>query len=162
MMARTHIVFALFLALLFTLFFSSPLSHPFVHPFLFLAFLFLLLFSALLPDLDHPRSYLSQKIPLLPSLLRFVFGHRGFVHSLWAAFLFFLILLFWQKALAWAVLIGYLSHLFADALTQEGLNFLAPFASFRIQGFIRTGSFLETVFLGVIVLADFLLIIRII
>nr|WP_082044038.1 metal-dependent hydrolase [Aeromonas sp. L_1B5_3] len=40
--------------------------------------------SALLPDLDHPKSLLGQQLPWISKPLSRLFGHRGFTHSLLA------------------------------------------------------------------------------
>ncbi len=40
--------------------------------------------SALLPDLDHPKSVLGQRLPWISKPLSRLFGHRGFTHSLLA------------------------------------------------------------------------------
>ena len=40
--------------------------------------------SALLPDLDHPRSLLGRQLPWISGPLSRLFGHRGFTHSLLA------------------------------------------------------------------------------
>ncbi len=42
--------------------------------------------SALLPDLDHPRSLLGRQLPWISGPLSRLFGHRGFTHSLLAVF----------------------------------------------------------------------------
>ena len=40
------------------------------------------------PDIDSPKSLISQKIPFIPKLINKVFGHRGFIHSLTLASIF--------------------------------------------------------------------------
>ena len=47
--------------------------------------------GALLPDIDEPHSTIGRKIPG-SFLFKFLFGHRGFFHSLLAAGLFYLAL----------------------------------------------------------------------
>ncbi len=90
--------------------------------------LLLTIFGSLLPDVDHPGSAFGSKVRFISYPLSLVFGHRGITHSIWA-----LIGMCW---LGWYFLteyinvaflfvpclaLGYLSHLFADALTPQGI-----------------------------------------
>jgi len=50
-----------------------------------------------------------------------------------------------------AIFIGYLTHLIADSITLEGINFLYPFSSFRIKGLIRTGSLIESLLFFILI-----------
>ena len=83
------------------------------------------LIGALLPDIDHPKSWLGRRLPLLSLPLSAIFGHRGITHSLLAV-----VGVVWalQQALTqWSaihhghwhwvgvgVAVGYLSHLLGD------------------------------------------------
>ena len=50
-------------------------------------------------------------------------------------------------------LVGFASHLFIDALTPAGIMPLQPLLSFRVRGFVKTGSLLELFFfMGVVML----------
>ncbi len=88
--------------------------------------------SALLPDLDHPKSVLGQRLPWISKPLSRLFGHRGFTHSLLAV-----------AAAVWglnqslppgtlpvgvkdALIVGYLSHLLGDWLTPAGIPLFGP------------------------------------
>ena len=44
-------------------------------------------FGAIFPDIDEPQSYIGRRIPILPRIIKSIFGHRGLTHQ----FLFFLI-----------------------------------------------------------------------
>ncbi|URG54414.1 metal-dependent hydrolase [Pectobacterium quasiaquaticum] len=91
------------------------------------------LLTALLPDIDHPKSVLGQRLKWLSSPIARLFGHRGFTHSLLAiaAGIFFI-----QTRLPpdWliptdayhAMIVGYLSHILADMLTPSGVPLLWP------------------------------------
>lgn len=91
------------------------------------------LLTALLPDIDHPKSVLGQRLKWLSSPIARLFGHRGFTHSLLAiaAGIFFI-----QTHLPpdWpiptdayhAMIVGYLSHILADMLTPSGVPLLWP------------------------------------
>jgi len=93
--------------------------------------------GALLPDLDAPRSKISQlsvggiKPFLLPAqAVNRMVGHRSLLHSLLAlvymAFVGAICAPFigWQVALAFWL--GYASHLATDACTRSGIPFLYP------------------------------------
>ncbi|AIA71218.1 metal-dependent hydrolase [Pectobacterium atrosepticum] len=91
------------------------------------------LLTALLPDIDHPKSVLGQRLKWLSAPIARLFGHRGFTHSLLAivAGIFFI-----QTRLPpdWpiptdayhAMIVGYLSHILADMLTPSGVPLLWP------------------------------------
>lgn len=91
--------------------------------------------GALLPDLDAAESkakHLSVGwgiAPLaLPALiLHRAFGHRGLLHSALSLALFGLPLSFWWGGpSSLALVLGYASHLAADACTRTGIPFLYP------------------------------------
>lgn len=91
------------------------------------------LLTALLPDIDHPKSVLGQRLRWLSAPIARLFGHRGFTHSFLAiaAGVFFI-----QTRLPpnWpiptdvyhAMIVGYLSHILADMLTPSGVPLLWP------------------------------------
>ena len=88
--------------------------------------------SALLPDLDHPRSLLGRQLPWISGPLSRLFGHRGFTHSLLAVGMGVWGLA--QVEAPWllsgavkdALIVGYLSHLLGDWLTPMGIPLLWP------------------------------------
>lgn len=91
------------------------------------------LLTALLPDIDHPKSVLGQRLRWISRPIARAFGHRGFTHSLLAimAGIYFIR---HQLPADWplpidayhAMLIGYLSHIVADMLTSAGVPLLWP------------------------------------
>lgn len=106
--------------------------------------------AALLPDIDHPKSDIRQKLGLLGT---FTFGwmsHRGITHTwiLWAL-LSALALLFLPAPVALALIAGYASHLIADMATRSGLPVFWPIteAKFYVLPYpirVRTGSIVES------------------
>ena len=132
MLFRTHLSFALLLGLLTFNFFELN----------WILYFILILLSTLFIDIDTPKSFLGSKIKLISFPLRFLFGHRNFIHSLlflvltsffiWVFFDFYFVPFF----------IGGVSHLFLDGLTKQGVNFLYPW-KFSVKGFIKTGGFFE-------------------
>ncbi|AXF75995.1 metal-dependent hydrolase [Erwinia tracheiphila] len=91
------------------------------------------LLTCLLPDIDHPKSFLGQRFKWISQPIARVFGHRGFTHSFLAVLSGMALL---QLKLPSQLLIppdafqglvlGYLSHIFADMLTPAGVPFLWP------------------------------------
>src|SRR5450830_40275 len=78
--------------------------------------------GGLLPDIDHPNSYVGKRIPIVPNFLNAISGHRGVTHSLiatgLAAILGLIIAriigLSWSPITCWSLGLGYASHLAAD------------------------------------------------
>ena len=123
--------------------------------------------AAWLPDVDNPRSRLGNglsrtKSPLLNTITRpvswmlrsasFVLvravGHRTLTHSLLGVALFFLVLRLIPGShpeLLMALVAGYASHLFADALNTRGVPLLWPLGRpFRLlPGGVRSGGTAE-------------------
>ncbi|MFI4846888.1 MAG: metal-dependent hydrolase [Candidatus Makana argininalis] len=92
------------------------------------------LLTCLLPDIDHPKSFLGKKIKWLSVPLNKVLGHRGFTHSLFILVLFiffFKINIFLKKNIPidsfQSMIIGYISHIISDILTPLGVPLFWPF-----------------------------------
>src|SRR3989338_4523330 len=134
MLGRTHLAFG-FLAALFTYSFFK------INVFLFFG---LVLLGSLIPDIDHPKSKLGKKLGIVSQLFNWMFGHRGFLHSLYFSMIVFIpIYIFAGYEYGLAILIGFLSHIASDGLNFAGINLLHPFPQLKISGFIQTGSILE-------------------
>ena len=123
--------------------------------------------AAWLPDVDNPRSTLGNglsrmKSPVLNLLTRPVswalrvtsftlvrtVGHRTLTHSLLGILLFALpvwLILGRYTALALALVVGYASHVFADALNTRGVPLLWPMGGpvRLLPGGIRSGGAVE-------------------
>ncbi|WP_406706036.1 metal-dependent hydrolase [Sodalis sp.] len=91
------------------------------------------LLTCLLPDIDHPKSVLGQRLTWLSTPIARLCGHRGFTHSLLAiiaGILLFTLRLPPQSVIPLdafhAMIIGYLSHIAADMLTPAGVPLLWP------------------------------------
>ncbi len=147
MIFRTHLAFGLLLGLLFFDKFN-------VNKWLFL---FLILFGAALPDIDHPKSRIGKKFRFLSKIINFFFGHRKLIHSIFIPIILsFIIRNFFGDS--WIpFFIGYFSHLIMDSFTLEGVNFIHPFKQLRLQGFIETGKKEEMVLFLIFVFFDSLL-----
>jgi len=152
MLFRTHILFALFIFLLINI--NSKIS---------LFALLACLFGAGLADLDEPRSKFGKEVKLISKTLKWLFKHRGAMHSLLGAIVIyvlvycFLSLFGFNVELSVWLFIGYVSHLFADSLTPQGVAWLTPFSKKRLKWIIRTGKFGEKLFLYLIIIVIVLL-----
>jgi len=137
MLYKTHLVFGILVALFIM---------PFVRTGNKYIFLILVIIGALLPDVDTPHSKLGSKLGPLSQFFEFMAGHRGLFHSIFFAILIpWLVYHFISKPYGVALFVGYLSHLFIDGWTKDGINYLHPLAQLRTAGFIKTGSTLELV-----------------
>ena len=83
-------------------------------------------FAALLPDLDHKKSFISRLIPLSEEGHDLLGKHRTFTHSVIAIALVWLITRFLPDGLALAVLSGYVSHILLDLMTKSGVKLFWP------------------------------------
>lgn len=173
MNATTHAVFGVAALAGASLFLLAGEAPPFyAHP--------AAIVGAWVPDLDNPRSRLGNglsrmKNPLLNTVTRPLswamravsftlfrtVGHRTLTHSLLGFAAFFLLASLLGTfsglpGLRFALVAGYASHVFADALNTPGVPLLWP-AGWRfrlVPGGIRSGGAVEVVIsLGVGVLA---------
>lgn len=105
--------------------------------------------GAVLPDIDHTRSYISRKVPVIPHLLALYTKHRGFTHSLLGILSILLLLALTQRFLHIPIIIalglgiGYILHIIADAMTVSGIkNFCCHTTLYTLPKALRckTGS----------------------
>lgn len=89
--------------------------------------------TCLMPDIDHPMSFLGQRLPWISRPVARIFGHRGFTHSLLAiigALALFYLQLPESKSMPadtiQGMVVGYLSHIIGDMLTPAGVPLLWP------------------------------------
>ncbi len=103
--------------------------------------------GALLPDIDHPASWVGRRLRVISRPLAATIGHRGVTHSVLAV-LACLLLLRWQgfsRGVIDPLVIGYLSHLAADLLTSSGLRLAWPLRQRQAIPLCRTGSLSESI-----------------
>ena len=103
--------------------------------------------GALLPDIDHPGSWVGRRLRVISRPLAATIGHRGVTHSV-VAVLACLMLLRWQgfsRGVIDPLVIGYLSHLAADLLTSSGLRLAWPMRQRQAIPLCRTGSMSESI-----------------
>lgn len=122
----------------------------------------MVVFGALLPDMDHPKSFINKKL-FVTKAVGMVAQHRGLLHSGLAVVLAFLasywlfsILGFGSGAAYWLGF-GYFAHLVADSFNITGVKWFQPFSDRKFSGPVTTGGYTEVVFLlatlaGIVVL----------
>ena len=124
--------------------------------------------TSVLPDADHPKSWLGHQLGSLSRDLNRLFGHRGFLHSLLALLLVTLVPglpLWWitgRPSTMIAAGVGYGSHLFADMMTLGGVRLFWPsgvIAVFpgRDDYRVRTGGNSERAFVAIALIFTLLL-----
>lgn len=116
------------------------------------------IFGSLLPDIDHPGSWLGSKLKLISYPILLVFGHRGITHSLiivgfLSAFLWLSLehLSFGQYIVP--LIVGYLSHLLGDFVANSGVPLFYPNRKrYRFIITFNTGGVAEHVILTIMIL----------
>lgn len=92
--------------------------------------------TCLLPDIDHPKSLLGQRLKWLSIPITKVFGHRGITHSFLgivggsiflSSNLLSQIIILIPVDFIHAMIVGYISHVVADMLTPLGIPLLWPY-----------------------------------
>jgi len=147
MMAKSHVVLGLA-----TWFVAAPMLHlPMLDP----SYLTLAVAGSLLPDLDHPKSWVGHRLRPLSTVAASPLGHRGVTHSALAVLALGALLLHvgYRRGAVSALVLGYMSHLAADMLTPQGLRLAWPFRWNWGVPICRTGSPAEAVVVTVIVCA---------
>ncbi|PIZ51474.1 hypothetical protein COY27_03725 [Candidatus Woesearchaeota archaeon CG_4_10_14_0_2_um_filter_33_13] len=144
MLFYTHLLLGIVGFLLLNKYFSGG------YEWLFLLFVLL---GSVLPDIDDGKSKIKKASGIIGSVISFLFKHRGILHSLIFALVLFVLLSLWDIYYAWALLIGYTSHLVGDVITPMGIQLFYPFSRWKIRGPIRVGKFGEWIILfGLVVL----------
>ncbi len=132
MLFYTHLLLGVLFFIISKPFFSG--SHE-------IAFLLLVLLGSILPDIDESKSKINQWFGAGGKIACLFSQHRGIFHSLiFTVFLFLLISFFTQTYYAYALAVGYLSHLIGDTFTPMGIQFLYPFSKFKLSGPIKVGG----------------------
>jgi inner membrane protein len=145
MMARSHVVvgIAAWIA-------AAPLLHlSAADP----AYVGLAVAGALLPDVDHPKSWVGRRSRPISTAIAATLGHRGVTHSALAVVGLIALLMHvgYRRGGISALAVGYLSHLAADLLTPRGLRLAWPLrGNFRLP-LCRTGSPMETLIVLILV-----------
>ena len=151
MMFKTHLMFSLLISLLIFKYFN-------LNP---LIFILILVLAGSLPDIDHSKSKIGRKLFFVSFFVNLFFGHRKLIHSIIFASVLSLIIKIAFGNYWIPFYIGYLSHLFLDSLTKQGLYIFYP-SNFKLKGFIKTNGLLEKLFLLILVILNVYYIIKLI
>lgn len=145
MLFKTHIAFSVFLILLLISFIDEGLI-----------FIFSVLIGTIILDLDSPKSKYGKSIIFRP--LQFFVSHRGILHSLTFAIVVSVIVSIFFPVIGFGLFIGFLSHIFMDSLTKEGVRILWPL-KFKTRFIIKTGGETDQVLFLVLTLINVTLLI---
>ncbi len=137
MMARSHLIIgvAAWIA-------TAPALHlPPLDP----LYLGLAVAGSLLPDIDHPKSWVGRHTRPISTAIAAHFSHRGLTHSAIAVIGLTSLLLQagYRRGVTSALIVGYLSHLAADMLTPRGLRLAWPLRGTWAIPLCRTNSATE-------------------
>ena len=143
MMYYTHLAFG---------FLVSLISINFLNINNKILFILIVLLFSIFPDIDERRSKVGKKYKLISRIINFLFGHRGFFHSIYIPLILYAVFYNINAEMGIAISVGYFSHLFMDAMTKHGIMPLYPIINKKINGFIRTNSFLEKIIFLIIIL----------
>jgi inner membrane protein len=101
--------------------------------------------GSLLPDIDHPHSWVGRRVRVISRPLAAALGHRGVTHSILAVLACGLLLRRhgFSRTIVDPLVVGYLSHLAADLLTVNGLRLAWPLRRRFAIPLCRTGSAAE-------------------
>jgi inner membrane protein len=145
MMARSHVVVGVASWVV-----AAPLLH--FHP-LEPVSLGLVVAGSLLPDIDHPKSWVGRRTWPVSTAIASALGHRGITHSALAVVGLTMVLLHagYRRGGVSALAVGYLSHLGADMLTPQGLRLAWPLRGIWAFPLCRTDSGMESVVVALIV-----------
>lgn len=108
--------------------------------------------GSLLPDIDHPSSFIGRRSLGISHILNKLLGHRGLSHSLYAVFLISLTSLSpLPQNFSQGLTGGYLAHIIGDYFSKTGVPLFSPFSKRRFKfPLYRTGDMRE----GLILIAS--------
>ena len=98
--------------------------------------------GGVIPDIDIPQSWVGRKSGVVSEIVSFAFGHRGFIHSVWMVLILSVLMFGVVGIVSVGLLIGYLSHLFLDCFTKQGIYLFYPFRK-KVRGFVRSGGLVD-------------------
>lgn len=117
--------------------------------------------GSVLPDIDHPKSFIGKRNQVVSKVTNKTLGHRGATHSLIVALGIYLLALFLahtylsQKAefVPFWLLCGYLLHLCEDSFSKNSIRWFWPFSKVKRSSrkrvlYYRTGTVSEYLILG--------------
>lgn len=116
--------------------------------------------GSLIPDLDHPNSFLGKKLKVVSKPTNTFLGHRSILHApLVYLLLFFFLKNYIPSILLLGLFVGIFSHIFLDMLNKSGIPIFYPLNKKRINILnIKTNSISE-IFVDFAIIAGYIYII---
>jgi inner membrane protein len=102
--------------------------------------------SSIFPDICHTRSIIGRRFKLISFIVRLLFGHRTFTHSLLFMIIIGALLVFIQSPTRYIVtiMLGLISHVILDMLTSRGVKLFYPLPiNVRFPFVCRTGGLVD-------------------
>lgn len=82
--------------------------------------------GSLLPDIDENKSYIGRRSGGIARIVKMIFGHRGFTHSILATLLISIPALLTQMPIFIGLALGYLFHILGDYFSVTGVPLFYP------------------------------------
>jgi len=94
--------------------------------------------TSMLPDIDHPKSTVGKRFPIISNILFRTVGHRTLTHSIFFMLVVSSIVFPIHKNIGAGLFIGIGSHILLDTLKpfSKGCAIFYPFSKKRV-GFLR-------------------------
>ena len=106
----------------------------------------LAIISSLLPDICHAQSRIGRRFKFISIIIRLLFGHRTFTHSILFVSIIAALLYMIQTPNYYLITIicGLLSHVILDMLTPRGVKLLYPIPiSIKFPVQFKTGGLID-------------------
>lgn len=106
----------------------------------------LAIISSLLPDICHAQSRIGRRFKFISIIIRLLFGHRTFTHSILFVSIIAALLYMIQTPNYYLITIicGLLSHVILDILTPRGVKLLYPIPiSIKFPVQFKTGGLVD-------------------
>jgi inner membrane protein len=115
----------------------------------------LVVFFSVLPDIDLHSSWIGKKLKPISRSFELMLGHRCIIHSLWIVILLYFFLVKFKLELT---IVGYISHLFLDMFTREGIKLFWPFVG--LKGDYVSGKIVDNILFFCFFIIDLVIILN--
>ena len=102
--------------------------------------------ASIFPDICHTQSKISQRLKLISFVVKHLFGHRTFTHSIVFMLICYYLLTLIQTPIYYmiSIICGMLSHVILDMLTPRGVRLLFPLpVRVRLPIQFKTGGLMD-------------------
>lgn len=82
--------------------------------------------GSILPDIDHPKSFIGSQVPILPKFLYSNVGHRTATHCFLFSLIVGVIASIINPWVGTGLWVGIFSHIILDSFTPRGVAILYP------------------------------------